>query len=177
MSRSGASQGAARPSRRFCPGAGADGSHSGQSAFRAQRIARPVAFACVAAIVVLSLVPGAERPHTGLPGWNEHFIAYAGTGFFVALGYVGRRQRAVAWIGLAAASGLFELLQNFVPGRSPSVFDALASASGLTCGMAVGALLTVALAWDRAAEFLHADRGAAFWRSLPLRRRHGREND
>ena len=105
-----------------------------------------------------------------MPGRAEHFIAYAGTGFFVALGYVGRRQRVVAWIGLAAASGLFELLQNFVPGRSPSLFDALASTGGLTCGMAVGVLLTAALTWDRADGFLDADRGAAFWRALPFRR-------
>jgi VanZ family protein len=175
MSPSDARQGPARPSRQSC--VGADGSLRGRSAFRAQIFARPVAFACVAAISILSLVPGAERPHTGMPGRAEHFIAYAGTGFFVALGYVGRRQRGVAWIGLAAASGLFELLQNFVPGRSPSFFDALASSGGLTCGMAVGALLTAALTWDRADGFLDADRGAAFWRSLPFRRRRRPEND
>ena len=94
----------------------------------------------------------ATRPRSGLPGRAEHFIAYAGTGVFVALGYVGRRQRVGGWLGLAAASELFEFLQNFIPGRSPSLFDA-----------------------RRAAEFLGADRGAGFWRSL--RFWHGREND
>ncbi len=175
MSRSVASQGYARLSRQFC--VGADGSLRGRGAFRARRFARSAAFACVAAIAFLSLVPGAERPHTGLPGRAEHFIAYAGTGVFVALGYISWRYRRIAWLGLAAASCLFELLQNFVPGRSPSLFDALASSGGLTCGMAVGALLTAALAWDRADEFLDADRGAAFWSALSFRRRHGRESD
>jgi hypothetical protein len=175
--RSDASQGAAWSSWQSCVGAGADGSRPGRSVFRAQGVARSVAFACVAAIVVLSLVPGAERPHTGLPGRAEHFIAYAGTGVFVALGYIGRRQRLFAWSGLAAASGLFELLQNFVPGRSPSLFDALASASGLTCGMAVGVLMTAALAWDRADGLWNANRVAELWRATPFRRRHRPEND
>jgi hypothetical protein len=175
MSRSDVSQGPARPSRQSC--AGVNGSHHGRGVSRERRISRIIAVACVAAIVVLSLVPGAERPHTGLPGRAEHFIAYAGTGVFVALGYVGRRQRVVAWIGLAAASGLFELLQNFVPGRSPSLFDALASTGGLTCGMAAGVLLIAALSWDRADVSWGADRVAELWRALPFRRRHDPEND
>jgi hypothetical protein len=33
---------------------------------------------CVAIIVVLSLVPGNERPYTGLPGQIGHIIAYCG---------------------------------------------------------------------------------------------------
>ena len=77
----------------------------GRRASRARRIARVLAFACIAAIAVLSLLPGAERPHTGAPGRVEHFVAYGGTGFLLALGYLGWRQRLVAWIGLAAASG------------------------------------------------------------------------
>jgi hypothetical protein len=119
---------------------GVDGFRRGAVALRAT-IARLVAWACIAAIAALSLVPGVLRPHTVLPGWDEHFIAYAGTGFFLALGYLGLRQRLFAWIGLAIASGAFEILQDFVPGRSPSPFDALASMSGLTLGLALGAAL------------------------------------
>ncbi len=152
MSRGDASQGSAKPPRQFCSGAEAKGSRRGRRASRAHRIARALAFARIAAIAVLSLVPGAERPHTGMPGRAEHFVAYGGTGFLLALGYLGWRQRLVAWTGLAAASGLYEILQNFIPGRSPSLFDA-----------------------RRAAEFLGADRGAGFWRSS--RFWHGREND
>jgi hypothetical protein len=44
-------------------------------------IARAAGFFGVLAIIVLSLVPGAYRPHTGLPGVAEHFIAYYSTGF------------------------------------------------------------------------------------------------
>ncbi len=177
MSRSDASQGSAPPSRQFRSGADAKDSRQGRRASRARRIARVLAFACIAAIAVLSLLPGAERPHTGAPGRAEHFIAYGGTGLLLALGYLGGRQRLVAWIGLAAASGLFEILQNFIPGRSPSLFDALAGAGGLTLGMAVGVILTAALAWDRADGLLTADRGAAFLPALRFRRRHDLGND
>ncbi len=105
-------------------------------------IARPLAWACVVAIAVLSLVPGDTRPHTGLPGRAEHFIAYAGTAFFFALGYRGLHQRILALIGLAIASGAFEVLQSFVPGRSASSLDALASTSGAAFGLLLGAILS-----------------------------------
>jgi hypothetical protein len=121
-----------------------DGFRRGAGALRAT-IARLVAWACIVAITALSLVPGGLRPHTFLPGWSEHFIAYSGTGFFLALGYLGLRQRLFAWIGLAVASGVFEILQDFVPGRSPSPFDALASMGGLTLGVALGAVLAPVL--------------------------------
>jgi VanZ family protein len=108
---------------------------------------------------VLSPVPGDERLQTDLPGRAEHFIAYAGTGFFLALGYHGWRPRVVVWIRLAAASGMFEILQNFIPGRSPSLLDALASSGGLTLGMACGVALTAALAgWGRRANASDARR-------------------
>jgi len=45
------------------------------------------------------------------------------------------------WIGLAITSGVFEALQNFIPGRSASILDALASTLGLTFGFMGGALL------------------------------------
>jgi VanZ family protein len=105
-------------------------------------IARPLAWACVVVIAVLSLVPGDARPHTGLPGRGEHFIAYAGTGLLFALGYWELRQRMLALICLAIASGAFEVLQNFVPGRSPSPLDALTSTCGAAFGLVLGAILS-----------------------------------
>ena len=50
-------------------------------------IARAAGFFGVLAIIVLSLVPGTYRPHTGLPGVAEHFIAYCSTAFAFALGF------------------------------------------------------------------------------------------
>jgi len=107
--------------------------------------ARWLAWACAIAIAILSLVPGSERPHTVLPKTAEHFAAYLGAGFFLALGYRSARQRLIGWLGLAVASGLFELLQGFIPGRSPSPLDAGASAAGLTAGMAFAAAASAAV--------------------------------
>ena len=103
--------------------------------------ARPLFFLALATIAVLSLAPGESRPHTGLPGPAEHFAAYAGAGILLTFSYVMTRQRLVGLLGLAAASGVFELLQHFSPGRHPSVYDALASTSGAGFGAAAGAAL------------------------------------
>lgn len=77
----------------------------------------------VAAITALSLAPGSLRPHTGLPGRMEHALAYGVTGALLFVGYWRPRDRTLLWIGLAACSALFELLQNFAPGRSPAIAD------------------------------------------------------
>ena len=84
-------------------------------------------------IAVLSLVPGAERPHTGAPSQIEHYVAYLLVGFVLALGYV--QNRGVVTIGLLLAlyAGLLELL--FIPGRSARVIDILVSAVGAWTGI------------------------------------------
>jgi hypothetical protein len=48
---------------------------------------RVAGLACTVALIILSLVTGAERPHTGLPGQIEHIIAYCGTAGLLGLGY------------------------------------------------------------------------------------------
>jgi VanZ family protein len=102
--------------------------------------ARGLFFLACVAIVVLSLVPGQARPHTGYPGGAEHFAAYAGAGFFLAFAWIAPRDRILGLLGLAAASGCLEALQEFSPGRHPSLADALASSSGAVFGAAAGAL-------------------------------------
>lgn len=104
-----------------------------------QRITRYVTWICVVIITVLSLLPGNERPHTGLSGKLEHIIAYTGTGIFAAVGYQLIRQRLVFWMAMVTLSFLLELLQQYVPGRGPSIYDAVASSSGLTIGLLIGA--------------------------------------
>ncbi|MGB5085400.1 MAG: VanZ family protein [Methylocystis silviterrae] len=96
---------------------------------------------CLVAIIVLSLVPGEVRPQTGAPGEFEHFIAYMGTGLFVAARYRSLRPRLALWAATAALSFVLEFMQKFVPGREPDIFDALASLSGLTLGVLLGGLI------------------------------------
>ena len=79
-------------------------------------IERPLAWACVVAIAILSLIPGDNRPHTGLPGRGEHFIAYAGAAFLFTPGYRGLHQRILALIGLAIASGDLRGFAELCPG-------------------------------------------------------------
>lgn len=102
--------------------------------------ARYAAWICVGIIIVLSLVPGDERPHTGFDGKWEHIAAYAGTGAIAAIGYQLRSQRLGFWSAVAGLSFVMEFLQQFVPGRGPALLDAIASSSGLTAGLLAGAV-------------------------------------
>ncbi|MGJ0506557.1 MAG: VanZ family protein [Methylocystis sp.] len=108
------------------------------------RAFRLLAYVCVCVIIGLSLLPGPDRPHTGAPGRVEHFIAYAGTGLLFCIGFTAKSGRLLAFVGLAVLSSVMELLQAFVPGRSPAVLDAVASTAGAAVGLCSGALLRFA---------------------------------
>jgi VanZ like family len=117
------------------------------------RGARLAGFAGIAAIAVLSLLPGAERPHTGLPGQAEHFMAYACTGFALSVGYRRLRERLIFWAALSAASGVFEILQQWIPGRGCEIEDAVVSTLGATAGLVLGAVAVARLYAGLPAEY------------------------
>ena len=117
-----------------------------------QCAARIAGFAGIAAITVLSLLPGAERPHTILPGQAEHFIAYACTGFALSLGYPGVKERLIFWATLGTASGVFEILQSWIPGRGCEIEDAAVSTLGLSTGLVLGAMAASRLFAESPAE-------------------------
>ena len=119
---------------------------------RIMRAARVAGFAGIAAITILSLLPGSERPHTFLPGQVEHFIAYACTGFALSVGYPGLRERLVFWAALGTASGVFEILQRWIPGRSCEFEDAVVSTLGLSTGLVLGAMAAARLFAGLSAE-------------------------
>jgi VanZ family protein len=104
-------------------------------------IARASGFLGVLAIIVLSLVPGSYRPHTGLPNEAEHFIAYCLTALALAFGFRPVVFRVVLASGLTLLAGTMEVLQHFVPGRHPAIADAIASSLGGLLGLALGGLL------------------------------------
>ena len=104
-------------------------------------IARVIGLFCVLAIIILSLIPGVVRPHTGLPGKVEHFIAYCSTGTVFALGFWSIGSRVVIALGLTLLAGSMEILQMWVPGRHPAIADALASSMGGLLGIVLGGLL------------------------------------
>jgi VanZ family protein len=93
-------------------------------------------FGCLL-IIILSLVPGTLRPHSGIGGHYEHWIAYTVVGLAFGMGYAATRRQLCFGLALTLGAGGLELLQNFVPGRSPEVVGFLASAFGAWCGFAV----------------------------------------
>jgi VanZ family protein len=92
-----------------------------------------------AGIMVLSLVPGADRPHALPSGQIEHALAYGIAGATIAVAFRTARMRLLAALPFALGAGGFELLQSFVPDRGPRLVDSLASLTGLCVGLAAGA--------------------------------------
>jgi hypothetical protein len=89
-------------------------------------------------ILIISLVPGNERPHTGAPGQMEHFTAYLMTAAAYGYGCLRLRER-LTWLALlSAASALFEVIQLVVPGRTGQVIDWAASSLGACVGTVLG---------------------------------------
>jgi hypothetical protein len=114
------------------------------TANRYRGIIGALCLACVVAIVILSLIPGAYRPHTGASKLAEHFIAYAGTAVGFSLISNTIRQRLVVLATLSALSGVMDFLQQYVPGRAPAILDVIASAAGAVTGLVVGSIAYLA---------------------------------
>ena len=98
-------------------------------------------------IATLSLLPASFRPHSGLGGQYEHFIAYALVGGALGLGYRTIRLQLISLLVLIAVAAMLEVLQNLIPGRNPELFGFLASSLGACFGLA---LVTSARAFLRA---------------------------
>jgi len=99
-----------------------------------QRFNAAAALAAIGTILVLSLVPGVDRPHILRSGNLEHLIAYAGTGFLIAAGLPPlRRWRGV--LMLVVLSALLEIAQLVIPGRTAGIDNWFSSSLGAFLGM------------------------------------------
>ena len=108
-----------------------------------RRLFQAAGVICLTTIVVLSILPGADRPHVFGSGNVEHLIAYAGGAFF-ASSLPGLRGWRIVLL-LSAASLTFEGLQILIPGRGPGLDNWLASTVGAVIGLALArAFATVA---------------------------------
>jgi VanZ family protein len=96
---------------------------------------RAMGLTCVVVLIVLSLLPGNERPHTGLSGQLEHTVAYFGTAVFLALGFRSIADRVATVALLVGAAAVFEMIQRLVPGRHSQLIDWLASSLGAGVGV------------------------------------------
>ncbi|WP_428674659.1 hypothetical protein [Reyranella sp.] len=95
---------------------------------------RPAFFACVAALVLLSWLPGDEMVRTGANGRAEHAVAYFGTVVMMALAYRERPRLLVQTILLVALAGILEAGQLYAPGRTAALFDFASSSAGAGLG-------------------------------------------
>jgi VanZ family protein len=102
---------------------------------------RVLTWFCVVLLAVLSLLPAQDMARTGLPGWVEHFAAYAGSVAIAMAGYGASRGTAQIIGGFWVYAGILEYLQHFSPGRHPAIGDFTASAVGALCGGLVTALI------------------------------------
>jgi VanZ family protein len=92
---------------------------------------------CVSVIIILSLLPGPERPHTGLPGKIEHVVAYCATAVFLGLGYSTGRARVGIVLFLPLLAATMELAQHWIPGRHSQLIDFVAGLVGASLGIIV----------------------------------------
>jgi len=103
---------------------------------------RLVAWAAVALLTVLSLVPGQMRPHAFASGHLEHFAAYFLTSSAFALAYRGWAKVVLITFCLSSYAGILEILQLWIPGRHSQLSDFLVSSAGACTG---AALLSIVL--------------------------------
>jgi VanZ family protein len=84
----------------------------------------------VATIVILSLLPARSLPSIGVSDKLGHFVAYALLGLIAGFAYPTQRARILLMAFLSTLGIGLELCQWVVPGRSPEIFDAIASGFG-----------------------------------------------
>jgi hypothetical protein len=104
-----------------------------------RRLFRLIAWASVAAIVILSLVSPSLRPVTRLPHNLEHLAIFAIAGLALGLGYAGGLMRHVVLLVIFA--GAIEFAQFVTPGRHPRLIDFVVDALSACAGAALAALL------------------------------------
>ncbi len=99
------------------------------------------------AIAVLSLVPGEARPHTGMPGQVEHFLAYFLTAVALGIRFPNSVYRVPITLALCTYAGAMEILQIWIPGRNAQFVDFIASSGGALSGSLVCILTLRFLSW------------------------------
>jgi len=93
------------------------------------------------AVILVSVVPGELRPHTGSGGGTEHFAAYLFVAF--ALGVPCKSYRAMYFTALflTLQAGALEITQFYVPGREPGWAELVTGSLGALLGAASGKAL------------------------------------
>ncbi len=90
----------------------------------------------VIAVTWLSLTPRDALPGIDMWDKSQHLMTYAVLAICGAVGFLGRRPRLIVGVGLIVLGCGLEVAQAAVPGRNPSIGDAVANFAGITLGLA-----------------------------------------
>jgi VanZ family protein len=90
----------------------------------------------VMAVTWLSLTPLGALPEVHMWDKLQHFVAYAVLAICGVVGFPGRRPRLLVGVGLIVLGCGLEVAQAAVPGRNPSIGDAVANIAGIAFGLA-----------------------------------------
>jgi peptidoglycan/xylan/chitin deacetylase (PgdA/CDA1 family) len=93
----------------------------------------------VGLIIILSLLPGSNRPSSGMPGQIEHVAAYL-LASVLLLGTCAPRETSGRFAFLCGLAAVLETLQLFVPGRTYRLIDLSSSIVGVALGLLLVAI-------------------------------------
>jgi VanZ family protein len=105
-----------------------------------ERAALGLGWLGLGSILVLSLVPGSERPHALSSGHAEHFLAYFATAACFSVGARSLVGRWTAFAVLSLVSAGVEVAQLWIPGRTGELDGVIFSSAGALAGIAAGLL-------------------------------------
>jgi peptidoglycan/xylan/chitin deacetylase (PgdA/CDA1 family)/VanZ family protein len=93
----------------------------------------------VGLIVILSLVPGSNRPASGMPSQLEHVAAYLLCSILL-LGACAPGETGARFLFLCGLATMLETLQLFIPGRTYRLIDLSSSIAGVAFGFLLVAI-------------------------------------
>ncbi len=101
-----------------------------------RRIARISFTIGVLAVTWLSLTPRDALPEIHMWDKSQHVMAYAVLAICGAVGFLAGRPRLMVGVGLIVLGCSLEVAQAAIPGRNPSMGDAVANIAGIALGLA-----------------------------------------
>jgi len=107
---------------------------------KAARVLTFLAWASIAVLILLTIVPADERPTTPLSHSVEHIAAFAIAGTLVGLSF--RLPLFALSASAVAFAGCLELLQVMIPTRHARLIDFFDNSLGSWIGLAIGLWLS-----------------------------------
>ena len=101
------------------------------------KMSKIIFFGYMFIILIMSLIPGDTLADVEMLYWDKiiHFIEYFIFGVLGIKAFSNLKYSVYFIIFFGTSFGFFnEVLQNLIPGRSPSIYDALANFFGVTFG-------------------------------------------